>query len=718
MTKEEIQAILEAQKSTPDIGTGFSEKDLEAMSQPAADLGNIQKQLNTIRKLAPEQGLDPESEVFRHLDDLRRQNKLSVDDFRSLLSAKTLDQQYGMGRALLQTPTLGAADEIEALMKSTFGDRTYDENLAQINLARKMFEKQNPRAETAAEVTSTVASLPMFAKGVSSIIDKFPKPKNIGAGTKLASYILGGAAVGGTEGGLRELPGKRATGARTGALITGGLGVGGELAGKVASKTPLPDFLSKQYDKLFGTDKSDAIQRLAELEVLGAIKRDKKDISEINPLLQEFRGDDFLTRGAGTYSPKPVILADVIGPETESLAALTARYPGSIKTTQDILDIREGGQSSRLMGDFKEALDVNQSAFDLKEQHLNNVEEVARKQYDKLMTNDEYIYNDTIREIVMRPGFKNIYDKYRQNKVEFGKRSEIPPTFEEILKDPESGISLAGINFFKKGLDKQIQTLKKSRNRSPADDDRLIELQGIRREFMSEVDRVAPPEYKAARQIYIDRYEAEDAINLARKTMLKRDTSAQEFEKLYKNLRNDAERDAFKVGMYDLVREKIQTARMNKDDGTNVLGDLYRNEQIRDKYESVLGKDSYEKLIKKLDQELQMKNVDIALTSGSVTQPKLAQEEFFKDQKRVEVTQDPKTNLLRGILSYVIKSTDPTPDKANRVASMLLELNPTRQQEILANLSKLDQTIYNEILRRMGINVAGAASGSRVITQE
>ena len=99
----------------------------------------------------------------------------TIDNLKTSLPLK---QEFGTGRALLQPITLGTADEIEALIKSIGGDKTYEQNLAQLNLAQRMYEKESPEGATAADVTGTAITFPLLARGMGAGFQKLlPKAR-------------------------------------------------------------------------------------------------------------------------------------------------------------------------------------------------------------------------------------------------------------------------------------------------------------------------------------------------------------------------------------------------------------------------------------------------------------------------------------------------------------------------------------------------------------
>tara|TARA_R100001086_G_C11847201_1_gene260460 strand:- start:1367 stop:3568 length:2202 start_codon:yes stop_codon:yes gene_type:complete len=733
MTKDEIKAILEAQKSIPDIGSGMSLKDLEVMDNPRVDLGaTLQKQILEIRQKAPEQGLDPEDEVKKHLVNTASKFDLNVEALEGLIGSKTLDTKYGMGKRMLDTLTFGASDELEALAKSLFGKNTYDQNLAQLSLAKKMFDvnprtgEQDTRASTAADVAALAMQLPVAAKSVSGIIDKLiKKPENLTFGKKLLAYGGSGTGLGAGQGALTAIPGERKVGAQSAAALSGALSVGGPLVAKTAELTPLPKMIERGVGSIFG-NREDIIKNQADLEVLARLKRDTGRRNEslddlISKLNQQRPNVSMMDRtlpvrinSGGTFlDDKPVSIPDIAGAETRGLAAYTARYPGSISKAEQFLAEREGGQGIRIMKDFAKNVKVDKDAYDLKQAYLNDIENKAKPLYRALNSSEEFIYSDELNNVMKAPAFRQIYEDYRANEIKFGLSN--PPPYSEILKDPGRGLNMEGANFFKKGLDSVLRPLykkEKNPNVELTQAETMLKqgAQDLRNRYMKALDEVAPEEYKQARKLYVDKFDAEQAMEMGFKNLLNNNTSAKEFASMFKKIKNPQAKEAFKVGIYDRVRQTIDTALENESGGVNVLNKLYRNQQIKEKYEAVLGKDEYADLMKRLDTELSIKQTDRQIAGGSITQPKLLEDSFFRESKVI----DP----MKGLQDYIIRSVDTAPEKAERVTEMLLELDYGKQLETLNRLKELDSKIYDEVIKRFGMGAVATTTANRPFLED
>lgn len=162
-------------------------------------------------------------------------------------------------RAGLQGLTLGGADEIEALARSTFGDESYEEAKRNIGLSYDQYVKDNPEQALSLELAGgfapfIIASLmsggtatPFLAARAATgpgkaVIGKLGEyankainllPKGKTFASQLARQGILGGIFGATEGALSAKTGERGSGALQGGAFGSGLGMGFSSAGKL-----------------------------------------------------------------------------------------------------------------------------------------------------------------------------------------------------------------------------------------------------------------------------------------------------------------------------------------------------------------------------------------------------------------------------------------------------------------------------------------------------
>ena len=124
------------------------------------------------------------------------------------------DEMLGAFRKMAQGASLESSDEIEASLRSIFGDKTYKENYDEIHENLDMFEEKYPVADNMSYLT-----------GMASTAAVGFTPKMIKLASKLSPTKLG-ALVGLFEGTMASEPGlsNRASGGALGTILGGTIG--------------------------------------------------------------------------------------------------------------------------------------------------------------------------------------------------------------------------------------------------------------------------------------------------------------------------------------------------------------------------------------------------------------------------------------------------------------------------------------------------------------
>mgnify|MGYP003643299867 FL=1 len=124
------------------------------------------------------------------------------------------DEMLGAFRKMAQGASLESSDEIEASLRSIFGDKTYKENYDEIHENLDMFEEKYPVADNMSYLT-----------GMASTAAVGFTPKMIQLASKLSPTKLG-ALVGLFEGTMASEPGlsNRASGGALGTILGGTIG--------------------------------------------------------------------------------------------------------------------------------------------------------------------------------------------------------------------------------------------------------------------------------------------------------------------------------------------------------------------------------------------------------------------------------------------------------------------------------------------------------------
>ena len=184
------------------------------------------------------------------------------------------DEMLGAFRKMAQGASLESSDEIEASLRSIFGDKTYKENYDEIHEHLDMFEEKYPVADNMSYLT-----------GMASTAAVGFTPKMIQLASKLSPTKLG-ALVGLFEGTMASEPGlsNRASGGALGTILGGKVAPGVlNLLNKFKTETP-PSVLPPET-------MSDSIQAIRDsAEKLKSKRPDslKKDIQKIRDSAKSF----------------------------------------------------------------------------------------------------------------------------------------------------------------------------------------------------------------------------------------------------------------------------------------------------------------------------------------------------------------------------------------------------------------------------------------------
>ena len=183
---------------------------------------------------------------------------------------------YDLTRQAVQGLSLGTGDEVEALIKSTFGDKTYSENLSQIRSSMKRFEKDNPKLAFTAELVGSIPSALAGGAGLARLgVTSIPKVAALEGG-------LYGFADANPEQGSSlkdQIKDRAITGALSGAL-SAGAGKGLDLVTpKItdAAKNLLRDGISLTPGQTVGGMTRKFEERLSSIPVVGDIISSAED---------------------------------------------------------------------------------------------------------------------------------------------------------------------------------------------------------------------------------------------------------------------------------------------------------------------------------------------------------------------------------------------------------------------------------------------------------
>lgn len=168
----------------------------------------------------PVEAEEPRKPLFERLgvsaEDISTQPSINqVDPFAMSEGGLETGSSKAAIRNFFQGMTFNTADEMEAAFRSTFGDKTYEENIDMIRAEMKAYEAENPGSTVAQQIAGGVMN-PALALKLPQFLQKM-SPLMQGGVVGGSSGLLYG--VGGGEGGVSERVQSGAVDAGIGILI-------------------------------------------------------------------------------------------------------------------------------------------------------------------------------------------------------------------------------------------------------------------------------------------------------------------------------------------------------------------------------------------------------------------------------------------------------------------------------------------------------------------
>jgi len=270
--------------------------------------------------------------------------------------------------------------------------------------------------------------------------------------------------------------------------------------------------------------------------------------------------------------------------------------------------------------------------------------------------------------------------------------------------DRVGGFDLRTLDYIKQGLD-EVLFLGKT-PQSGIGKTELGKLKERRKEFVDIVDEVGPASYKQARNVYAGATEVLDAIEDGKKfaTM-----DARQLERMFGKL-SDAEKEGFKIGVYDSIRTNINKGA----DGADVLRKVWGSPEKRDQLAVFLGKDTFNDLSGQLAREKIIRQTDVKLAGGSQTQPRtLAQREFEGSEELIPMVAQ---QGLGGLRQYALRTlTGPGQPTAEALAPTLFSTDAGKQIEALSRLQLLDDLLRKQAAATGAVGGLGGGTAAGLL---
>ena len=641
--------------------------------------------------------------------------------------------------------TFGWSDEIEAAAIATkdslFGNadwgEAFDKRLAKERAGQQAFRQLKPGQDIAGEVIGG-----FIPTAIALLATPFTGGASLGALTAAQGARVGfkelakrgakvGTGVGALSGaGYAEGTGDKVLGGVIGAGVGGTLGAAlptlgagiGRTVGMLRS-TPVQGFSKdeqkalKQISNAFAKDEISPEEVIKQIQI--NVDADKLVGQTPIEVLADF-GGEAVRRKLGA--------ARTLAPEIQADQRLLSRTSGTgeQKAEAIVSGIEPNIQSSRIMAGVEEASkSIRTKGINLKS-GIDDISEAMQQKvnplYDKTFNNpnntrikDFKIY-DFINE---NPEIKNSYKKairpYQLQAEANGRVPQrIPGSFDDVIKLDKDGniveilepLPLEFLDQIKRFSDEKIFRNVKLKGLSK----RLANLQkGPVNEYRDLLKKYADgDEYKLALSNASDKLSLNSAFDDGVK-MSKSAATSDQFKTAINKLSSPAEKDAFRVGVFQQMQEDL----LGTKDNIDLVKKLWDSPKLRSKLNALFEGDetALKAFVDRLKREAKIQLTASKVTGGSQTADK-AQDAINLQRLLTDmaVSGAGSETTQRPIFEYGAQSISKLlTSKPEQVGDLLLNLIPRRQQEILRAMEELRKSAQGQITAGQNI---GAQSGS------
>ena len=671
-------------------------------------------------------------------------NKLAKKD----IPVEEVGMASGIGRMAAQGLTLGFSDEIgaggRAAWDSLFNDKdfseSFDTRLAQNRAELNAFRKANPKTAIGSELVGAVAPIigsilltpftggssgavglgaaARLGGGVKKALDStsllaggVTKPganilQRTLQGTKLGTVQGGVAGAGYTEGDVLD----KAIGGAKGAAL--GAGVGTILPGVTTGGVKIGSKIKGKFKKEFNVEEVNKVKAIA----------DKFAADEISPeqVVKQIQDNVEADKLLGTTPVE--ILADYGGDAViRKLRGVRTRVPG-MNIDQKLIERTSGTteQKATSMGGNLPDIQSTRIASALEstskgtiktpkislESGIDDIEQIIQKKLKPLYIkayNDNTVVDNLemykyLQQPIIRDAYRDAISLYKQRLISQDRTPiNIPPL--NKLFEKEKGkivgvkklLPLEFLDMIKRAADQK--TFQKVRE-GTIDKQMSGPRKTIANNFRNLLkESVEGEEYVTALNQAADRFALKEAFDLGVK-FHKPSTTGSAFEKTFNNLKTNAEKDAFRIGIFQEVSKNINKIGDNIDLVKKILGSPDLRQKINILFQgNPSGRDQF---VNKLVRESNINRNTQTIIGGSNTAEKLtdAAQAMNALENIAIIGQQPTSSAgVRAMGTLGAQTydylTNPLGKAARRTGESLMESDPAKQIEMLRLMEQL-----------------------------
>jgi hypothetical protein len=436
-------------------------------------------------------------------------------------------------------------------------------------------------------------------------------PAIIGGAGKLvnaARATVGGMASGATQPATKKDIGlEKAEQIGLGGLIGAGFGAAtGAIAG-AADK--IGEYVARKYPENIA---SDAVQKI--------LRRFKQDEKAGSPSAAEAL--DLIET-----AKKPVALVDVSGENVRGLGGNVARQPGGSRNiATSFLNKRDEGAAQRLSDDIGTHLFSGQTAHQATEALLESRSAASKIAYDKVWDLQK-IWSPRLGTFFADPAVKQGMSKgYEIERMQSLARGE-PLTAKQmgVDIDVDGNVKMVDVpnmrvlDMAKQGLDAMIASERNEiTGRLSA---KGVAIDKLRRAYLEEIDSLdTSGTYRKARETWGGYSASMDAIRLGRTAF---QSNPEENAAALAGL-SPANREFYRMGLADLLKERLAKAGLSSDDAKQLIRNPWTRDQLRPAFKT---KEDFDQFVDAVTTESKMFGTRQATLGGSQTAGRLAEDE-------------------------------------------------------------------------------------------
>jgi hypothetical protein len=597
---------------------------------------------------------------------------------------------------------MGWGDEAEAWLRAKVGEKSYEDNLKEINQEYAKFAEQNPYAAPITEFAGGV--LPMAASylatgltgGAAAPAAVATTARSTGALARLAAQLgktlpnnplARGAVVGGGTGAIAGAgsaeEGSRTKGAIIGGTVGTGFGVG--LPMVIRGGGALGTFVKDRFSK-----NPDYIERRASEKVNAALER-----SGITP--SEAAASMSLDRAAGI----PSTLANTTRPTVGLAEIISAKSERAGDTLGDVLEANKAGGRERVVGQARRGIGNKGDFYQQEQDMVQNMRANANDLYE-----DAYKFgtvNDpTITRVLQNPRFKTFFEEAKKiadnERLAAELRGEDPSKYildDIFIADELGNIALSKLpdvrtlDYIKRGMDAVIDKGYKGQGMSSAE---ANSLKGLKRSMVGALDKATEVDgvsaYKVARQQYAGDAEVLDALRTGMNDFKKLDP--EQIVSMMKGF-STAEKEAFKTGAVRSIYATVMDPSSSINAAQRLIGSPEMRDRLMPLFQSKAKFDLFKAALERESQLFQQSN---RILSGSPTARRNAGIEAF-DAGESAVNAFVGNSITGGWVNSLINMAATTATKAgisDDVAAKVAKLlSSSKPEEVAAAVKILER---------------------------